>query len=32
MTPTDTSTGRITELEALARVANVKFNELRGFL
>ncbi len=32
MTPTDTSTGRITELEALARTANAKFDELRGFL
>jgi hypothetical protein len=32
MTPNETNTGRISELEALARTANVKFDELRGFL
>jgi hypothetical protein len=32
MSPTDTTNGRVSELEVLARAANAKFDELRGFL
>jgi len=32
MSPNDTTTSRVNELEALARTAYAKFDELRGFL